>query len=70
MNICKFNHHFRVGLLGAALLALASTARPADVPVTLKDAFKDHFLVGTAVNRSIEPREDGGRKKDSLPQRE
>ena len=51
MNIC--NHQFRAGLLGAALLATISTAAPADAPVPLKDAFKQHFLVGAAVNRSM-----------------
>ncbi|HVR35767.1 MAG TPA: endo-1,4-beta-xylanase, partial [Methylomirabilota bacterium] len=43
----------RSSLLTAALLAATSTARPADDTVTLKDAFKDRFLVGTAINRSI-----------------
>ena len=51
MNIC--NHQFRAGLLGAALLATISTAAPAGAPVPLKDAFKQHFLVGAAVNRSM-----------------
>jgi hypothetical protein len=35
------------------LLAAPFTARPADSPATLKDAFKAHFLIGTAVNRSM-----------------
>ncbi|PYJ95908.1 MAG: 1,4-beta-xylanase [Verrucomicrobia bacterium] len=29
------------------------TARPADSPATLKDAFKEHFLIGSAVNRGM-----------------
>ena len=65
MNICKsralrnprsvaqHNQHFRAGLLATVLLATVSTARPADAPTTLKDAFKEHFAVGTAVNRSM-----------------
>lgn len=36
----------------AALLALGATARADDTPA-LKDVFKDHFLVGTAINRTI-----------------
>jgi len=40
-------------VLAAALLAVCANLRSADAPITLKDAFKDHFLVGTAVNRSI-----------------
>lgn len=43
--------NFRFGLLGAALLALAATVHGAEKPATLKDAFKEHFLVGAAVNR-------------------
>jgi endo-1,4-beta-xylanase len=53
MNISKSNQPFRAALLGAALLAMAATARSADMTVTLKDAFKEHFLIGTAVNRSM-----------------
>jgi endo-1,4-beta-xylanase len=53
MNIFKTNRHLPVGLLSVVLLAIASTVRPADGPVTLKEAFKDHFLVGAAVNRSM-----------------
>jgi endo-1,4-beta-xylanase len=65
MNICKSRalrnprfvaqniQHFCAGLLAAVLLATAFTARPADAPATLKDAFEDHFLVGAAVNRSM-----------------
>jgi len=39
--------------VGAALLATVLTARPAETPVTLKEAFKDRFLIGAAVNRSM-----------------
>ena len=37
----------------AMLLAVGSTARSAERVVTLKDTFKDHFMIGTAINRSI-----------------
>jgi endo-1,4-beta-xylanase len=40
-------------LFTAALLAVTSTAYAAEAPAALKDAFKEHFLVGTAVNRSM-----------------
>ena len=40
-------------LLASALLAISATAEIAEKPITLKDTFKDHFLVGTAVNRSM-----------------
>jgi endo-1,4-beta-xylanase len=48
-----FNHHFGSILVATLLLAIASTAQAADAPVTLKHAFKDHFPIGTAVNRSM-----------------
>jgi endo-1,4-beta-xylanase len=41
-----------IRLLTAALLSAAPTARCADKP-TLKDAYKDHFYVGVAINRTI-----------------
>lgn len=41
-----------IGLLTAALLAVSATARSADLP-TLKDAYKDHFYMGVAINRTI-----------------
>ena len=39
--------------LTASLLALGATTEAAEKSVTLKDAFKDDFLVGTAVNRNM-----------------
>lgn len=40
-------------MVAAALLCVCAKVRAANVPVTLKEAFKDHFRVGTAVNGSI-----------------
>jgi endo-1,4-beta-xylanase len=46
-------HNACAGMLTTVLLlALPTTARSADTP-TLKDAYSDHFLIGTAINRSI-----------------
>ena len=42
----------RVSLLTAALLTFGATVQAADKP-TLKDAYKDHFYVGVAINRTI-----------------
>src|SRR5688572_27878147 len=39
--------------LTTALLAISAPAESAEKPTTLKETFKDHFLVGTAVNRSM-----------------
>jgi endo-1,4-beta-xylanase len=52
MKTRSSNHNSRIGLLTAVLLAIGATARAADMP-TLKDAFKDHFYVGAAINRTI-----------------
>src|SRR6266568_2600617 len=46
------NFNWRAGVLTVALLAVAATARSTDTP-TLKDAYKDHFYVGVAINRTI-----------------
>ena len=43
----------RIIFLTTALLAISATAQAAERSITLKDTFKDHFLVGTAVNRSM-----------------
>ena len=40
-------------LLTAALLGVGATAAAAEKSITLKDAFQEHFAVGTAVNRSM-----------------
>ena len=39
--------------LAALALAIAATASAAEPSITLKEAFKEHFPVGTAVNRSM-----------------
>lgn len=52
MNTPNLNHTLRIRLFTAAVLTLAATARSADTP-TLKETFRDHFQVGTALNRSI-----------------
>lgn len=55
MNIRKTSHPFSVGLLvvhAVVLLSLTPTVQSADVPA-LKEVFKEHFLVGAAVNRSM-----------------
>src|SRR4051812_46482572 len=62
MNFGKSNCYRGAGLLAAALLAPNPTARPADMPVTLKDAFKDDFLVGTAIDRNIASGTSGFRR--------
>ena len=47
------NLGFRTSLLSSALLAICAHVLSADTPVALKEAFKDHFPIGTAINRSI-----------------
>src|SRR6185436_12487258 len=43
----------RTGYFAVLALAIVTTARTAEPSVALKDTFKEHFLVGTAVNRSM-----------------
>lgn len=46
-----FNSH--IGLFIAVLNVIGVTTVLADAPATLKDAYKDHFYIGAAVNRTI-----------------
>jgi endo-1,4-beta-xylanase len=43
----------RPGYFAAFALAIAAISRAAEPSVALKDAFKEHFPIGTAVNRSM-----------------
>ena len=52
--------------LVATLLAITVTAQSADKPAALKDVFQDHFLVGTAINRSHATGTGGGRRGQEL----
>jgi endo-1,4-beta-xylanase len=49
MKTYSWNDKSRIGLLTAVLLATGVAARSADTN-TLKDAYKDHFYVGVAIN--------------------
>jgi endo-1,4-beta-xylanase len=51
MNAHFLNLSSRAGLLTAALLAIAATAWSADSSVALKDAYKDYFMIGAALNQ-------------------
>ena len=53
MKSSNSNLSLLAGLFTATLLAAGTTAWSADAPVALKDAFKQHFPIGTAVNRSM-----------------
>src|SRR6185436_6763010 len=43
----------RAGYFAALTLIIAATARTAEPGIALKEAFKEHFPVGTAVNRGM-----------------
>lgn len=53
---------FGAGPLLAVLLSFGLPARSDEAPKTLKDAFAEHFLVGTALNRSQATGTGGGRR--------
>lgn len=46
-------HRYHSCLLAALALGVMTPTRAADASATLKDVFKDHFSIGTAVNRSM-----------------
>ncbi|MGA2542644.1 MAG: endo-1,4-beta-xylanase [Verrucomicrobiota bacterium] len=52
MKTRMLNFNSRISLLTSALLIIGATARSADT-TTLKDACKDQFYVGVAINRTI-----------------
>jgi endo-1,4-beta-xylanase len=52
------NLHSRIGLLAAALSAMVATGNAADTTASLKDAFKDCFKVGVALNQRQFTEED------------
>ena len=56
----------RTSLLTLALVAIGIEACPAEKPVTLKDTYQDHFLVGAAVNRNIVTGAAGRRSAEQL----
>jgi endo-1,4-beta-xylanase len=55
----------QIGFLSAALLSSGALARSADAP-SLKEAYKDHFYVGVAINRSIVTGQAGGFRSQEL----
>jgi len=52
MRASRTNLNVHIGVLALTLVATGATARSANAPA-LKDAFKEHFFVGAAINRSI-----------------
>lgn len=55
-------------MFAAAFLAVCANVGFADPPPPLKTAFKDHFLIGTAVNRGIVTGSSSRRSSDQLRQ--
>ena len=53
MNMHLLQRPFLAKRVVISLLAIVLMARAGADPVTLKDTFKEHFLVGAAVNRSM-----------------
>jgi endo-1,4-beta-xylanase len=64
MKLMSFNQ--RAVFVAVALLLFAFNGRTADAAATLKDTFKDHFLIGTAVNRSMVTGGTGFRRSAEL----
>jgi endo-1,4-beta-xylanase len=53
MKTYYWNHSVCVGLVAAALLGIGVSVKSENPPATLKAAFKNHFPVGTAINRNM-----------------
>lgn len=58
----------RFSFVSAVLIAGIFELRSAEKPNTLKDAYKNHFLIGAAVNRSIVTGTPGRRNPEQLAQ--
>jgi endo-1,4-beta-xylanase len=61
MKTSRSNRNVPIGSLTAMLLATGAAAQVADAP-TLKGAYKDHFQVGVAINRTVATGEAGGNR--------
>src|SRR5262245_58944538 len=53
MKIHNTSQNLSAGIFAAALLTICANVRAADKPAALKDAYKEHFLIGTAINRNM-----------------
>lgn len=51
MNYSKFFSDSRNSLMAAAMLTIAFNAESADTPISLKNAFKNDFMIGVALNQ-------------------
>src|SRR4051812_35559168 len=68
----KASRSTRNGSLGSfttILVATGAAAQVADAP-TLKDAYKRHFQIGVAINRSVPTGEAGGNRSPELVQKD
>jgi len=59
MTASRSNFRIHIGVIGATLAATGAGARIANAP-TLKDAYRSHFKIGVAINRSIATGNAGG----------
>ena len=66
MRSSNSNQILGIGLLASMLFGVGLPAWSAETPPSLKDAFKDYFLVGTALNRSQATQTGGGRRSQEL----
>jgi endo-1,4-beta-xylanase len=53
MKVAVTNLSSQISLLVAMLGIVQAAAAAADKPITLKDAYENHFLVGAAINRNM-----------------
>lgn len=53
METRHITYNLRAVLITVVLLSVGLAARSAETVLTLKETFKDHFMVGTAINRNL-----------------
>jgi len=69
MKASRSTRNLSLGSFTAILVATGAAAQVADAP-TLKDAYKHHFQIGVAINRSMATGQAGGNRSPELVQKD
>jgi len=69
MKTSRSNRNVSLGSFTAMLVTTGAAAQVANAP-TLKDAYKGHFQIGVAINRSVATGEAGGNRSSELVQKD
>ncbi len=69
MKSSRANRSVSLGSFTAMLMATGAAAQVSDTPA-LKDAYKRHFQIGVAINRTVATGENGGNRSPELVQKD